>query len=141
MKIFLTKFNFSQKVKELQKNFFYNSHNSFSSTNFQHPLKNNCIYNTFKRNLLTSNSKTIYSSLQLRNFKGYSLFKLSAMYMRSAKSKLKLKYPNKKYKMKTKKGLAKRITIVGRIHDRGFKFKSPGARHKMINKSKANKRY
>ena len=102
-------------------------------------MKNNSLFSTVKRNLFTSNNNSFNSSLHSNNLKGFSLFKLSVMYMRSAKTKLKLKYP-KKYKMKTKKGLMKRITIVGRIHDRGFKFKSPGARHKMVNKSKANKR-
>jgi ribosomal protein L35 len=58
--------------------------------------------------------------------------------MRSAKAKLKLKYPNKNYKMKTKKGLTKRIIIVGGLYNKGFKFKAPGRVHKMANKSHNN---
>jgi len=60
------------------------------------------------------------------------------MYMRSAKTKLKLKYP-KPYKMKTKKGLSKRLQIVGARHDRGFKYRSPGLRHKLRHKTANNR--
>lgn len=101
--------------------------------------------------LLTSN-KTFFSLVKFQTTLNHSvkspsnikekfnLFQISKKYMRSAKTKLKLKYPNKKYKMKTKKGLAKRIHIVGKLFDRGFKFKAPGHVHKMTNKSANNLR-
>jgi len=138
MKIFFTKLNFTKKIKEVQRNFLFNTQKYTFSSCFTNKSNRNTLYNILNKNLITSNINSSLIQTKQNNHKGFNLFKLSVMYMRSAKTRLKLKYP-KKYKMKTKKGLAKRITIVGGLFDRGFKFKSPGARHKMINKTRANR--
>jgi ribosomal protein L35 len=66
------------------------------------------------------------------------LIKVSNKGLRSMKSKRKLRMPNTKYKMKTHNALKKRIRIVGRFFDRGFKQWANNHSHKMINKSNAN---
>ncbi len=45
------------------------------------------------------------------------------------------------YKMKSHKGLSKRIKIEGGTRNIMFRFKAPGARHLMRNKSNRNKRF
>ena len=141
-KTFLSK-NVHLSLKAHQKNFFQNTAiKNFSTNLFQNKnLKSNSMNFFNFRSFFTNNQNQKFSQQTAvkQSLPKFSLFALSVKYMRSAKTRLKLKYPNKNYKMKTKKGLAKRITIVGGIGNKAFKFKSPGARHKMLNKTRANK--
>ena len=139
MKIFLSIIKFSFNFSQINKNFLertqkYSFHNSFF------PKSNNSLFTTEKKGIHSIIKSKASPSSPFVTIKSMLLYKWSMMFMRSAKTKLKLKYPNKKFKMKTKQGLKKRIIIVGGLYTKGFKFKSPGARHKMINKTKANKR-
>ncbi len=59
-------------------------------------------------------------------------------FMRSMKSKRKIRAANTKYRIKNHTGLMKRIRVVGPRWDRQFKFYPTGNVHKMTNKSSAN---
>jgi len=67
-----------------------------------------------------------------------SLIKFQKFYLRSVKSKRKLKLPDTKNRIKNHIGLMKRIRVVGPRWNRGFKYWPTGKVHKMTNKSSSN---
>jgi ribosomal protein L35 len=117
--------------KTLQNNTSHiNQFKKFNSFNFlTNPTMKKFSFKVFTLSPLNtlSNSNTENALIQYQKFN-----------LRSMKSKRKVRAPDPKYKMKTHRGLRKRIRIIGSMFDRGFKHWPNNHRHKMINKSTGN---
>lgn len=125
---------------------------NYSLKLFTYSLQGNGIYGNFIKKMTNPNlfnlkfntfftmNKINYNMNKIKseNLKNNVLIQYQTAEMRSMKTKRKLKLPDTKYKMKTHNALKKRIRVVGRLFDKGFKHWSNNHRHKMINKSSRN---
>ncbi len=105
------------------------------------PMKNEIMKKFFFTKMFTlakMGTSASSSSFPLMTKPCNELIKYQKFFMRSMKSKRKLRAANTKYKIKNHTGLMKRIRVVGPSWNRQFKFWPTGHVHKMTNKSSAN---
>ena len=120
--------------------------------NMKSPLINTFTPKFFFTSMFKNSMPNIFTSINLNksgnNLRSISIQpKISLFYQIASKNfgvsiatKRKQKLPDTRYKMRTHRGLFKRIRIVGPRWDRQFKFYPTNNVHKMSNKSRANLR-
>ena len=101
-------------------------------------FKNFLTFNNFNTFRFLNTPAMINQRFQLEKNTENSLVNIQSKGIRSAQAKRKLKFPDTKYKMKTKNAAKKRFRIVGGLYDKGFRHWPNNKTHKMLNKTRNN---